>query len=859
MACPSNCEICGVDGCSLCRDKHYLFNNTCRISCPAYTYNSTFPGSNNLTCSKCNEKCMTCVGPGPKECTLCKEGYFISNAECLSICPARTFQSKVRSRDTIIAPACIPKARLAMSLRLTSDPRQILMLFSSSVDHYYMNYLISRIQVSLQNATLGHSDWLIGIIDSATLNLTLLSDAYIPDEANLRVDLLLTSLFDNDPSSEFYIPTKNAEAKLMEFYPFDQSQRTGISLIANLAVATSIGNTIAQTLAIVVTGGTTSILLQFRLITDLIQLLQFINLSWPANTMDLFRQAYKNPISLWFPVSFFPAPSNHLLPNTTVPRALETKQISPIFLINSCHMLSTLLIAIFILMAIKICLQFQWPLRIRQTVNRVLSPIDKALAWNGILQVIISNFPLLLAYSIVQLYYANFESGFVRASWTLSLFVAVLCSGFIFTMIVFAWKYSKVCLHDNRAQKKYSRFACLFEGIKKGERIRMIHVPLSVLRTAIIAVIVVIAAESTWVSTISLCIIQAVFLFYLAKYRPHNNKFEQWSYFSAESCMLLEFISTLAAKCAQASNSSVETRNIIGWAILVANLGVSIITLCVITKKTVEITASAFLKLKAHFYTKKHKIMPLYAKKLTLESPSKDEVDIFGHRFATAVEALEKGKEKAKIGITEKERAKIGVAEKQSPRKEFLVERVNLEGITDRGIPLYSETNYSPSTDKIESRLSIDSSPEKLFQSLELQSNRDVTDKQSPTEGSSRAKINEANVNTGHSKVEKESFRRYFLPIPNGRPSSNSSRNYDVLGQSPLPLKSIDVTSNSIGGSSPEGNSSGDDNNSNSSSEQRTSIFFRNTRSQTLTTSARKSDKKTDFIVLKQSNSSTLE
>ena len=315
VSCPTNCVACDSSECSMCASSYYFYNNICYLSCPAFTYNSTALGSSSLTCGECDATCLTCAGPGPQNCSLCQGGLFLFNRQCLLECPGGTYETKLKAADGIDVPVCSPKIALQMSIGLTDDPRQVLIRFSSSVSPQYLNLFLTVLQVTLQNVDLDISLISTRIVNNATINLALLTSIYIADGTPLRADLLLGSDFDDDSTNMYTLPIKYASVKLAEYYPFTQSESTTIETASDLSKGANTANTAAQSAAMVAGGGFAGFLLQVRLITDLIQLLQFLDITWPPNVMDLFRQAYIDPSNLFVPVCLISDPESYLLPN----------------------------------------------------------------------------------------------------------------------------------------------------------------------------------------------------------------------------------------------------------------------------------------------------------------------------------------------------------------------------------------------------------------------------------------------------------------------------------------------------------------------------------------------------------------
>lgn len=596
----------------MCASSYYLYNNICYLSCPAFTYNSTALGSSSLTCGECDATCLTCAGPGPQNCSLCQGGLFLFNRQCLLECPGGTYETKLKAADGIDVPVCSPKIALQMSIGLTDDPRQVLIRFSSSVSPQYLNLFLTVLQVTLQNVDLDISLISTRIVNNATINLALLTSIYIADGTPLRADLLLGSDFDDDSTNMYTLPIKYASVKLAEYYPFTQSESTTIETASDLSKGANTANTAAQSAAMVAGGGFAGFLLQVRLITDLIQLLQFLDITWPPNVMDLFRQAYIDPSNLFVPVCLISDPESYLLPNVTVSRVLEIQQISTVYLTNNCYALSTFILVAVVIFSLKVWLQFKKPSIIPQKLANLGTALDKVIAWNVALQIFVSNYPLFFAYSILQIMYSNFETQYMNLSFSLAVISAISCTAFVAWTLILAWKYSKICVKaPAEADAKYQRYSSLFEGVKNNTRIQLFQIPLSILRIYLMVVFVLFLSGTPLVATILLCCTQAVFLFYLFKYRPHKDRLEFFVTILSEILVLCALLIALVIKVTVDAKMTVENRNRLGWGLISMNLAISMATALMIAKQLFLLGVELFKKIKARCQSKRNQISPL--------------------------------------------------------------------------------------------------------------------------------------------------------------------------------------------------------------------------------------------------------
>ena len=608
--CPTNCAACGASGCSKCQTSRYLYNNTCYISCPAFTYVSTVSGSNNLTCSDCDSSCLTCIGPGPTQCTLCQLGLFLYEKQCLRVCPSGTYESKLEMGSDTAIPSCKPKIVLSMSRRFTSDPRKIFIAFSTAIGLDFLNYFISVLQITLQGATLDASLISAEIFDNSTISLTLLVERYIPEGAILDVNLSIGADFDNDPTNKYAFPVKHISVALAEYYPFMQTEDNVISGASDVAKGSSTASTAAQTAAMA-TGSVTNFLLQFSLITDLIQLLQFIDINWPPNVMNMFREAYMDPSNLFIPVCYFPRPESCALPNYTLPRSLEIQAIPPVFLMNDCYVASTLILGISIIILLKVWLQFKKPSIIPQQVAKLGTLLDRLLAWNIYFQVFMSNYTLFVANVTLQIYYLNFDSPYMALSSALALLAGIFCVCFPAFASVVVWRYSKI-ENNAEAKKKFNRYEILFEGLRTQKRVQIFYIPFSFVRVLLIGIFVIVFSGSTWTLVILICMIQATFCLYVITYRPHESKFECWITIITELLALTALLLGLGIMINLETNPTIESRIQLGWALISMNFAVSIATVVSVAKQLLSLLISIYKKLRQRCRQKQTRVVPIF-------------------------------------------------------------------------------------------------------------------------------------------------------------------------------------------------------------------------------------------------------
>lgn len=630
ISCPAHCDSCGSSGCSACQNPRYLYDNTCLLSCPSNTYAKR--DTSNYLCIDCDATCLTCTGEGPNNCRLCKGGLFLYNNKCVSKCPLGTYEARVNVTEAeILVPVCNLKVPLSMKLKLTTvDPRTVLILFSSSVGKDYLKIFSSVLRVTLQGTTVDTSLFSTRIENDATLKLSLLANNYIPNGALLEAELLLDSDFDSDTANEYTFPDRNAEISLTEYYPYSPLQQNTIAAASQTTNGAASAVNAAQTAAIVASGGLSFSLLQYKLAADLVQLLQYIDMDWPSNVADFFKSTHGDPEGFDLKFSFIPGPAEEDLPNITISRPMEITGASPFFIENADEALTILSIVLGATVMVKLLLHFSNVKFIPQKLKNLETAADKMFAWNACLQMFISNFPPLFTAGLLQLYfYPGFESRYCTVGYILAIVAGISSLALIIFTMVMVRNYTKR-IFDNKtegnekktseemveeADKIYERVAFLFEASRKDRKIHLYQIPLDLLRVFLIAVVAIALSAYAWVALITINVIQILYLFYLVRFRPFDDKFEQWLVVITELLIQATFICMLAIKIGLETGADAESLHRVGWGFVSMNMGISIITLVAIAKQLLVLLILFVKWIKPKIFRKKsaQKVLPLSA------------------------------------------------------------------------------------------------------------------------------------------------------------------------------------------------------------------------------------------------------
>ncbi|KAM9328952.1 proprotein convertase subtilisin/kexin type 5 isoform 2-T2 [Gastrophryne carolinensis] len=93
--CHRLCATCtgpGIDNCINCAKEMLFEDGRCITSCSPEYYLAPSKANGFKTCKRCDGSCLTCSGPGEKNCTSCPEGYFLEGTVCMvgTICKDAT-------------------------------------------------------------------------------------------------------------------------------------------------------------------------------------------------------------------------------------------------------------------------------------------------------------------------------------------------------------------------------------------------------------------------------------------------------------------------------------------------------------------------------------------------------------------------------------------------------------------------------------------------------------------------------------------------------------------------------------------------------------------------------------------------
>ncbi|XP_045878824.1 proprotein convertase subtilisin/kexin type 5 isoform X2 [Meles meles] len=83
--CHRFCAACagpGVEACSSCAEAYFMEDGRCVQTCSLSYYLDRSAENGHKSCKKCDASCLTCNGPGFKNCTSCLSGYLLDLGTC---------------------------------------------------------------------------------------------------------------------------------------------------------------------------------------------------------------------------------------------------------------------------------------------------------------------------------------------------------------------------------------------------------------------------------------------------------------------------------------------------------------------------------------------------------------------------------------------------------------------------------------------------------------------------------------------------------------------------------------------------------------------------------------------------------
>ena len=330
--CALGCESCtysATTSCTKCVGGYYSLNGVCLSGCPP----GMLANPQTAKCEGCAFSCMTCSPGSNSECTSCMPGYFLSNGACVLNCPSDYYESYLGDPTSYQIPACLPRLNLVFNLTLKSQPKIVYINFNYSIAEIIFA-VTQYIQIAIANTQISSSFYSLKLVSNSTIEFEYLGDQYFPSLSVLHVTIALADSFSSDPYQKFMMGSQTATIQLSEIYPFSQSQ---LDMISSSSTAVSgTGGFIAGGQAAASMGGSFSLsVVRMQILGELIQLLRFIDLDWPANVKEFFANAHFDPNSITIQMDLTLGWNDNLQDrNTSMPHVFQEYEVGPFFTEN---------------------------------------------------------------------------------------------------------------------------------------------------------------------------------------------------------------------------------------------------------------------------------------------------------------------------------------------------------------------------------------------------------------------------------------------------------------------------------------------------------------------------------------------
>ena len=167
-----------------------------------------------------------------------------------------------------------------------------------------------------------------------------------------------------------------------------------------------------QTIGTVVSGGRAASLFTIKVMIDFIQVLRFLNISWPANIQAMFLNSQLDPGSITVPFGLYPTPDETQYHNVAVSDSLEELTFPTYFLVNCRADISNLLVYLMIALLLVVSVK-RIPNKEGQlwsVLLRTANLSEKFFAWNFTLVFIMAMYLLNVVFVALELQNPHLET-----------------------------------------------------------------------------------------------------------------------------------------------------------------------------------------------------------------------------------------------------------------------------------------------------------------------------------------------------------------------------------------------------------------------------------------------------------------
>ena len=527
------CQPCYI-GCDICQDGtqytcsscsygfyYYYYNNTCSTGCPS----DMFANPQTRVCDQCQDPCTTCSQPNNYSCTECQSGYYLLNMTCVTSCPFTYYHGFIGEVGLVQDPACLPKLLLSFTLSLITAARIINIEFNYSIDILLLA-ICQRLQAQIGGTQIDNVLYVITPLTDSMVQFEYLGDQYYPPLSLLNVTIDLDSDFNNDLYEQYLILNKSATIQLKEIYPFTTTE---IEILSTSSTFASYGGSITSTTQAVtstIQDALSLSMVRLQMISEIVQILRFIDIHWPPNVAQMFATSDIDPTSIVLNVDFITGWEDQLNnQNYTMPRNFDDYEIPPFLANNYDYELSNLFL--WISFAVIGSLLFNLSkkklrsvtnkLRVPKTnskkkfrdyfviavhkLSRLLNRTDDSIFWNLLLMFVLSIFQSGVLWSFLNIRYSSTLTEASTAATNASLAIAVIFLAIYVTLALMIFKILANNLPYLLRTEEYlrplrlRRFRILFEDCDCEKVLRISFVPISLVRSFILAATIALMAD----------------------------------------------------------------------------------------------------------------------------------------------------------------------------------------------------------------------------------------------------------------------------------------------------------------------------------------------------------------------------
>ena len=603
LPCSVGCETCS-DGtsteCVTCSTGFFYLDNSCNSGCPTTMY----ADSETRACTQCDASCATCNKTG---CTSCPRGNFLLNGTCVESCPVNYYQSYGGEGELYQVPICEEKLVLTFNLSLTINAHVVYINFNYGISSMILS-MSQKIVVQMANAQVDSSLYVLNPVSESRIKFAYTGEQYYPPLSLLNITINLNNAdFDGNSYQKFRMADKTASIQLKEIYPFSRTEEQFISSSSLITVAGGGAVAALQVVASVAQGGRSMGLIRLQIVGELVQLMRFVAIRWPANVVEYFGSTRIDPSSIVLPINFAGALNSNLSNrNYSMPRIYEEYEISPFFTVNYEDKLSNLALYVPILLggsfllnvlakALELIAGNAEPPKknelkkkkkcndILHSISRFLGQVDTTLLWSFLLIFILSIYQSGCFWSLLNMRYASsLLEPTSSATWS-SMALGVVF--FLFFLILFGlvsgllldnMKYL-LCsegAEDHPRLSRLNRYKMLYSDYHRKNKMQILFTPILLLRSLLFVAVIVLMGFSPITQITLLWIIDTAFVLYLVVYQPLKERWIKIAKliieFLAYGCITLAFIIGIID---QSSNVDATTINGLGYAFIALCIG----------------------------------------------------------------------------------------------------------------------------------------------------------------------------------------------------------------------------------------------------------------------------------------------